>query len=82
MFKPCCSIKSVSRGSKVTDEDKQEDIDATMFDEGPYEDVCQQINAQLHDYPKIDITRHLTKYNPVPLAQSMRLYLYKSQSQF
>lgn len=67
---PVAVLNQVAADQKLRDEGKQEEIDTTMFDEGPYEDVCQQINAQLHDYPKIDITRHLTKYNPVPLAQS------------
>jgi len=67
---PVAVLNQLAADQKLLDEDKEEDIDATMFDEGPYEDVCQQINARLHDYPKIDITRHLTKYNPVPLAQS------------
>ena len=67
---PVAVLNQVAADQKLRDEGKQEEIDTTMFDEGPYEDVCQQINTQLHDYPKIDITRHLTKYNPVPLAQS------------
>lgn len=67
---PVAVLNQLAADQKLRDEGKQEEIDATMFVEGPYEDVCQQINAQLHDYPKIDITRHLTKYNPVPLAQS------------
>ncbi|ASM49753.1 hypothetical protein PESP_a1669 [Pseudoalteromonas espejiana DSM 9414] len=67
---PVAVLNQLASDQKLRDEGKQEEIDATMFDEGPYEDVCQQINTQLHDYPKIDITRHLTKYNPVPLAQS------------
>ncbi|MEH6817638.1 MAG: VolA/Pla-1 family phospholipase, partial [Pseudoalteromonas distincta] len=67
---PVAVLNQLAADQKLRDEGKEEDIDATMFDEGPYEDVCQQINTRLHDYPKIDITRHLTKYNPVPLAQS------------
>ncbi|NMM39394.1 VolA/Pla-1 family phospholipase [Pseudoalteromonas arctica] len=50
---------------------KEDEIDPTMFDVGPYEPLCQGLSdGKLHDYPKIDITRHLTKYNPIPKAQS------------
>ncbi|MFM9745529.1 hypothetical protein ACKI2C_49095, partial [Streptomyces brasiliscabiei] len=56
----------------LVDAGKENEVDPAMFDVGPYEPLCQGLSeGRLHDYPKIDTTRHLTKYNPIPKKQSL-----------
>lgn len=68
---PVAVLNQQAADKALREAGKEDEIDPTMFDVGPSEPLCQGLSeGRLHDYPKIDITRHLTKYNPIPKVQS------------
>ncbi|MBB1332597.1 MULTISPECIES: VolA/Pla-1 family phospholipase [unclassified Pseudoalteromonas] len=70
---PVAVLNQQAADQALREAGKEDEIDPTMFDVGPYEQLCQGLSeGKLHDYPKIDITRHLTKYNPLPKMQSLQ----------
>lgn len=70
---PVAVLNQQAADQALREAGKEDEIDPTMFDVGPYEPLCQGLSeGRLHDYPKIDITRHLTKYNPIPKVQSQQ----------
>lgn len=71
---PVAVLNQLAANQKLIDDGKESLIDPTMFDVGPNEALCLALsNNVLHDYPKIDITRHLSKYNPIPNMQSLEV---------
>lgn len=71
---PVAVLNQQAADQALREAGKEDEIDPTMFDVGPYEPLCQGLSeGRLHDYPKIDITRHLTKYNPIPKVQSQQV---------
>ncbi|MDQ9090838.1 lipase [Pseudoalteromonas haloplanktis] len=69
---PVAVLKQQAADQKLVDEGRENEVDPTLFDVGPNEPLCQGLSeGRLHDYPKIDSTRHLTKYNPIPKKQSL-----------
>ncbi|WP_283710788.1 VolA/Pla-1 family phospholipase [Pseudoalteromonas prydzensis] len=70
---PVAVLNQQAADQALREAGKEDEIDPTMFDVGSYEPLCQGLSeGRLHDYPKIDITRHLTKYNPIPKVQSQQ----------
>lgn len=69
---PVAVLNQQAADQALVDAGKKNEVDPAMFDVGPYEPLCQGLSeGRLHDYPKIDTTRHLTKYNPIPKKQSL-----------